>query len=144
MIAVDTNVLLRYLIEPIDANNPSWQASKARKIINSAESVFICDIVIAETEWVLESVFKFTKNEIAELIGDILSNSKFMYENWSVLQCALLDYKENNKVELSDYVIARRANYNGSKTLYTFENSKKLGRLDITTILTKNSTGNEL
>ena len=135
MIAVDTNVLLRYLIDPIDNSNPSWQGKAARKVINSEEFVFISDIVIAETEWVLESVFEFTKQEISALIDAIASNSKFQYEDWSALQCALLDYKECSRVELSDYLIARRANHKGATSLYTFEGQKKLGRLGIVTTL---------
>ncbi|WP_257263758.1 hypothetical protein, partial [Endozoicomonas sp. ONNA2] len=40
MIAVDTNVLLRYLLAPIDARNPPWQARVAAETINFAGHVF--------------------------------------------------------------------------------------------------------
>ena len=137
MIAVDTNVLLRYLLEPIDSKNPSWQVVEAAKVIHQADDVFISDIVMVEIEGVLESVFELTTKEIAELMADLISNSKFKFEDWSAIQCALLDYRENSKIELSDYIIARHSNHIGCKTLYTFEKETKLGRLSIVTSLKK-------
>ena len=56
MIAIDTNVLLRFLFKPVDNKNPKWQVDVAEALINKADKVFISSIVIAETEWVLESV----------------------------------------------------------------------------------------
>lgn len=52
---VDTNVLLQYLIQPLDSRNPDWQHKAATKIIDVAEQVYVTDIVLAEVEWVLES-----------------------------------------------------------------------------------------
>jgi len=39
MIAIDTNVLLRFLFKPIDTKNPQWQVDRAETIINQAEKV---------------------------------------------------------------------------------------------------------
>ena len=64
MIAVDTNVLLRYLFRPIDAKNPQWQTDQAETVINQADKVFVPAIVIAEMEWVLESVFQCSRKDI--------------------------------------------------------------------------------
>jgi len=64
MIAIDTNVLLRFLFKPIDTRNPKWQVDVAEAVINKADKVYISDIVIAETEWVLESVFECSRQEI--------------------------------------------------------------------------------
>jgi len=63
MIAIDTNVLLRFLFKPVDSNNPKWQVDTAEALINKAGKVFISSIVIAETEWVLESVFECNRQE---------------------------------------------------------------------------------
>ncbi len=56
MIGVDTNILLLYLLCPVDRNNPKWQVEKAQLLIRQASKVLILDVVIAEAEWVLESV----------------------------------------------------------------------------------------
>ena len=136
MIAVDTNVLLRYLIEPLDSRNPQWQVSAARQVIEKEEKVFISDIVIAEMEWVLDSVFELARAAIIKLFQSLASNVRFCFEDWAALQAALIDYRENENTDLSDCLIARRACNHGAVTLYTFEGRNRLGALPIVTTLT--------
>ena len=49
MIAVDTNVLLRYLLE-----DDARQSKKASSIITGKNSVLVTDIVLVETIWTLK------------------------------------------------------------------------------------------
>ena len=137
MIAIDTNVLLRFLFKPVDSKNPQWQVDAAEALINKADKVFVSGIVIAETEWVLESVFECTRQEIYSVLHELACNSKFHFDDWPALNSALLDYSEYNGVELSDCLIARRAQNEGATTLFTFENEKKLGALPVVTTLKK-------
>ncbi|WP_257255259.1 MULTISPECIES: PIN domain-containing protein [unclassified Endozoicomonas] len=136
MIAVDTNVLIRYLLQPVDSQNPPWQTQKAVLTIDSAEKVFLSDIVLAETEWVMEAVFNLTRNDIHPVFYELAASTRFLFEDWEALQRALMDYKTYPKVDLSDCLIARRAHNNGAETLYTFESNRKLGALPIVTTLT--------
>ena len=62
MLAVDTNVLVRYLT----ADHPR-QSPKARALIDS-EQVFVCTTVLLETEWVLRSVYGFASLEVVEAL----------------------------------------------------------------------------
>ena len=94
-------------------------------------------IVIAEMEWVLESVFECSRKDIYNVLHELACNAKFQFEDWSVLNCALLDYLEFLSVDLSDCLIARAAQKAGASTLYTFENEKRLGALPIVTSLKK-------
>ena len=136
MIAVDTNVLLRYLLEPLDSRNPQWQVLAARQVIEKEEKVFISDIVIAEMEWVLDSVFELARADIIKLFQSLANNVRFCFEDWAALQAALIDYRENENTDLSDCLIARRACNHGAVTLYTFEGQNRLGALPIVTTLT--------
>jgi predicted nucleic-acid-binding protein len=135
MIAIDTNVLLRYLLEPVDQHNPHWQAIAAKQVVENANEVFISDIVLAELEWVLESVFELKRIELASLFQDLASNVHFCFDDWAALNCALMDYRDNPNVDLSDCLIARRAHSRGASTLYTFEGEKKLGAMSHVTSL---------
>lgn len=64
MIAVDTNIIIRFLTQ--DDNE---QYKKAFDLFNSYD-VFIADSVILETEWVLRFAYKFSSTEIYKaLIG---------------------------------------------------------------------------
>lgn len=137
MIAVDTNVLLRYLLQPTDSRNPQWQTQKAEQLIHSADSVFICDIVLAELEWVLETVFELTRTIIHDTLYRLASHRQFRFEEWHALHCALMDYKTYPKVDFSDCLIARRAASARAETLYTFESPNKLGALPVVTSIRK-------
>lgn len=48
MIAIDTNVLLRYL-----QGDDEGQALRTRRVIEGGERVLITDVVMAETVWTL-------------------------------------------------------------------------------------------
>jgi predicted nucleic-acid-binding protein len=71
------------------------------------------------------------------VLHELASNAKFQFEDWAVLNCALLDYLEFGAVDLSDCLIARTAQSAGATTLFTFESEKKLGALPIATTLRK-------
>jgi predicted nucleic acid-binding protein len=62
MLAIDTNVIVRYLT----GDHPE-QSPKARALID-AENVFVCTTVLLETEWVLRSVYGFTPAKVAETL----------------------------------------------------------------------------
>jgi len=137
MIAIDTNVLLRFLFKPVDIKNPQWQVDRAEAVINTANKVFVSSIVIAEIEWVLASVFQCSRQEIYTVIHELACNAKFQFEDWAALNCALMDYLNFTAADLSDCLIARTAQNAGATTLYTFENDKKLGALPVVTSLKK-------
>ena len=62
MLAIDTNVIVRYLT----GDHPQ-QSRKAKALIDS-ERIFVCTTVLLETEWVLRSVYGFTPIEIAKAL----------------------------------------------------------------------------
>ena len=58
MLALDTNVIVRYLT----ADHPE-QFAKASVLIRS-EDVYVCTTVLLETEWVLRGGYRFSREEI--------------------------------------------------------------------------------
>jgi predicted nucleic acid-binding protein len=63
MLAIDTNIVVRYLT----ADHPE-QSPKAKALIDSKE-VFVCTTVLLESEWVLRSVYGFSAVEVAKALG---------------------------------------------------------------------------
>lgn len=59
MLAIDTNVVVRYLT----GDHPR-QSAKARAVIDH-EDVFVATTVLLETEWVLRSVYGFLPDRLA-------------------------------------------------------------------------------
>jgi predicted nucleic-acid-binding protein len=68
-IAVDTNILVRYL---------TWddlaQARAAARVIESGETVAISTIVLCELVWVLRRAYRLSATEIADAIQDIIES----------------------------------------------------------------------
>src|SRR5438067_10954006 len=63
MLAIDTNLIVRYLT----ADHPQ-QSMKAKALIDS-EDIFVCTTVLLETEWVLRSVYGFEPAQIAKTLA---------------------------------------------------------------------------
>jgi predicted nucleic-acid-binding protein len=59
MIAVDTNVLVRFLVR-----DDAAQAARAAGLIRSSE-IWISKTVLLETEWVLRSLYEFSPQRLA-------------------------------------------------------------------------------
>lgn len=64
MLALDTNLIVRYLV----GDDPA-QAARARKIIDNND-VFVGLTVLLETEWVLRSVYGFSMHACAKALRD--------------------------------------------------------------------------
>jgi predicted nucleic-acid-binding protein len=66
-IALDTNVLVRYLTWDDDIQSPL-----SAKAIEGAETVIVSSIVLCETVWVLERAYKLKAKEIAKTLKDFI------------------------------------------------------------------------
>jgi predicted nucleic acid-binding protein len=58
MLAVDTNIIVRYLT----ADHPE-QFAKTSALVHS-EDVYVCTTVLLETEWVLRRAYRFSRDQI--------------------------------------------------------------------------------
>jgi len=62
MLAIDTNILVRYLT----GDHPE-QSARARKLVDENE-IYVSRTVMLESEWVLRSVYDFSAPEIARAL----------------------------------------------------------------------------
>ena len=121
MIAVDTNVLVRFLVR-----DDEKQAEIARKHIRKAElrreRLKIPLLVVLETIWVLESAYDKTRSEILDTIRDMRQMRVFDFEADQVIE-GLLDDGPKHKADLADIMIAHAAIATGCETVITFVKS---------------------
>lgn len=71
MIALDTNVLVRYLVRDDEA-----QAATARSLMSSLtadQPGFVCREVILELVWVLERAYGLSREDIADALEQLVS-----------------------------------------------------------------------
>jgi len=115
MIAIDTNVLVRLIVEDNDI-----QARKALKFLEKHSEAFISAIVICEAAWVLESCYEFKKEVLVNVFENILRVDQFFIEHSEQIWVALNEYKKFN-IDFSDCVIAAIAKLNDCDFVATFD-----------------------
>lgn len=132
MIAVDTNVLLRRLLD----DDPD-QAARAHRLFDRAENVLIPDIVLAETIWTLKGKrYKASKDDLIAMVMGLLEEPNVVFESRQAVWAAVNDYIDapqartaggTRTADLADALVVNKAkttaqrrgeNYGGT---YTFD-----------------------
>jgi predicted nucleic-acid-binding protein len=112
LIAVDTNVLLRYLL----ADDVS-QHGKAKALIETHPPVLLTDVVLVEAVWTLTGKrYDLDKEAICKVVRDLIGDAAFRFESSQVVWSALMDYQDSKPVrgkvlDFADALIARKAHY---------------------------------
>jgi predicted nucleic-acid-binding protein len=119
MIAIDANILVRYITQ-----DDQQQAEAAEKLLatynSKSQSIFINNIVLCEFVWVLEKGYNYSQQQISSAIRIILSTEEFAFEHHNILWLALEDYELRN-TDFSDSLISK-LNYNlGYKQTFSFD-----------------------
>ena len=114
MIAVDTNVLLRYLLHDDEA-----QAARADAVFDAGETVLIPDVVLAETVWTLAGRrYRLTEAELAAVLERLFIDRNIRFEDdravWRALQAfrsaAMADEAESvRSIGFADALIVFKA-----------------------------------
>lgn len=122
MTALDTNVMVRYLVQ----DDPA-QGRKAAEFIEAAElagePILIGNIVLCEVVWILDSAYGYGRNEITTAIDQILQTGVFRFERKDIVRAALNEYRDSRKLDLADCLIGRVHEALGSTTTVTFDRS---------------------
>jgi len=125
VIGVDTNVLVRYLVQDDAAQSRRIDAFLTAALENGTR-LHVNDIVMCEMVWVLGAAYRLGKAPIAEALDKIMSAAIFSFDDRELLRAALIDYREG-KGDFSDYVIARRNSRAGCEHTVTFDRSLRGG-----------------
>jgi predicted nucleic-acid-binding protein len=119
MTALDTNVLVRYLIE--DDQKQSRQAARLiERAVASDERLFISDIVICETVWVLASAYGLRRAEIADVLGALFRAKSVVFASSDRLASSLDAYRRG-KADFADYLIREHSQAHGAGRVATFD-----------------------
>jgi len=110
VIAIDTNVLLRYLL-----HDDELQARKATKLIHGDSLVFISHVVLAETVWTLAGKkYRVAPADIYRAIAALFAEDTIVIQEADVVWRALSDYKrylvdKGVKIDFPDALILHTA-----------------------------------
>ena len=119
MKALDTNVLVRFLVR-----DDKRQAETIYRVFKKAESdrevFFVPLLVVLETVWVLESVYKIPRKEILDSVNELILMPILKFETQSAILNFISSARET-KMDLSDLLIAHSAKFSGCECVLTFD-----------------------
>lgn len=122
MASADTNILLRWVVDDVPARTKA-----AAKLLKSTEVIHVADAAIIEMVYVLEKVYGFSREIIAEYTRAVMSLSQVNC-NRTLFSRALPLYIKNPTLSIVDCSLVVYAEIDETAPLYTFDKqlSKKL------------------
>lgn len=119
MIGLDTNVLVRYLVED-DAEQAARAADLIDETLATGERLFLTEVVVCEVVWVLESVYRFPRGYITAVLGDLLRARQLVVEHPEAARQAL-DRYAHGTADFADYLILQRCDAKGCERVASFD-----------------------
>jgi predicted nucleic-acid-binding protein len=121
MLAIDTNVLVQLIVRD-DAD----QVAAAEKFVG--KGAWVSHLVLAETLWVLDSVYDLSRAQLGTAIDMLLNHHDLTLQDGDVVAAALLGFRSMPKVDFSDCLLLAIARKAGHLPLGTFD--RNLARVD--------------
>ena len=118
MIGLDTNVLVRYIMQ-----DDARQAALANKLIAGLTvdaPGYVSLVAIVELVWVLESAFNLTRQQVSDALRNLLAVSVFKIDRVAVVASALRLYAEG-AADVADCLIERSSALAGCRCTMTFD-----------------------
>jgi len=119
MLGVDTDVLVRFLVR-----DDETRFAKARRLIKrevaAGHPVFVSQLVLLETEWVLRSRYSLPKNLIIETISSLLDATDVRLEDEPAIEEALFNWRDAT-ADFADCLIGAQNRRLGCRATATFD-----------------------
>lgn len=126
MPALDTNVLVRYVVQDDEA-----QLAMARRLIRKCvaegQELFVPVTVALEFEWVLRSNYAYSKARVLDTLSNLLSAAELTFESERALEVALHLYRDGS-ADFADCLHIALASQARELPLWTFD--KRAGQVN--------------
>lgn len=120
MIAVDTNLLLRLLV-----NDDPAQAAKAKQLFDARAgedgSIWVGDTVLVELVWTLSRAYGRLRADLVTALRALACHATLMIESADAVRAAIEVY-ERSLADFSDCLLPEKAQRAGCDQLVTFDN----------------------
>ena len=120
MRAVDTNLLVR-----LATRDDARQVAAAEAFV--ARGAWVSHLVLAETVWVLTSVYRLKPPEVADAVEILLGHKSLTVQDAVVVGAALQQHRSKPAASFSDCLVLEVARKSGHLPLGTFD--RELGTL---------------
>ena len=125
MIALDTNIIIRYLVR-----DDVKQSEAARALLESLTAErpgYVCREVAVEVVWLLKRAYDYSRAQIAAILKELLITETLVFEVADDVARAAFRYSDG-EAEFSDLMIMAAARRAGIRSLHTLD--RKLSRLE--------------
>ena len=115
---LDTSVIIRYL-----TGDPKHLAARSARIIDGEATLGITDVVVAETAYVLSSVYGVSRRAVVDGVVDLLQRrnlTTFRLDKGAVIQGLLL-CRSSKRVSFADAMVWAAARSAGAEAVYSFD-----------------------
>lgn len=119
MIAFDTNVLVRFLVED-DPEQSAAAGALVHAAVEADEKIYLSDVVLAEMVWVLERSYGFGRQDIVLCLRRLMLAGNIQVDSSQRLARCVEQY-ESGQAGLADYLILHHALEAGASPLYSFD-----------------------
>jgi predicted nucleic-acid-binding protein len=119
MIAVDTNVLVRFIVR-----DDARQSGRARRLFerlqSDGEQAYVSDVVLCELVWVLERSYRVTRPEIAAVLARLIRARSLLFDSTERLARAIERHRIG-KGDFADYLVSEHAAARDCEHVVTFD-----------------------
>jgi predicted nucleic-acid-binding protein len=115
MTGLDTNVLVRYLVQ----DDETQLRAVLALLLKKKATFFVPDLVLVEADWVLTSLYHWTVEEVADAFARLLTIQNLSFEDEGRIRSALRAIRQG--AGLSDELIVDRCRDMGCKSVATFD-----------------------
>jgi len=125
---LDTSMVVRYL-----TGEPPGLAEQAARVVDGAEDLQVTDVVLAETAYVLTSVYRVPRDVVVDHLIALLQKqniSPFALDKGIVLQ-ALLRCRSSGRTSFADAMVWAAARTSGSEVVYSLDERFPADGLDV-------------
>ena len=118
MIGLDTNVLVRYIMQ--DDVKQSALATRLVDALSAESRGFVPLVSVIELFWVMSSAYELDRDQLAEVVESLLRTKELVIERAEIVWKALRIFRAAN-VDFADCLIERSAAAVGCEKTMTFD-----------------------
>ena len=114
---VDTNIIVRHL-----TGDPAEMATRATAYLAAGPELFLADLIVAETIYVLESFYKTPRDQIANAMRSLVALRSVITVDAALLLRSLEIY-EVDRIDFAEAYLVACAESSGVNRIASFERS---------------------
>ena len=126
MIGLDTNILIRYIVQD-DAAQAAAASALIENECSSENPGWVDCVVLCELVWVLESAYGYTRATVVEVLRTLLTSAELRVETPDMAWSAVRSY-QNTGAGFADCLIGLRNRQAGCAMTATFD--KRAARME--------------